>query len=74
MLELRRAGRRSRPVTGGKRHSFIEKEQLGPAAPAHQLPAASLIVEDTTSRALVVQRLPSSVLVAGSWMIPRLPV
>jgi hypothetical protein len=47
MLELRRAGRRSRPVTGGKRHSFIEKEQLGPAAPAHQLPAASLIVEDT---------------------------
>src|SRR5215469_4352759 len=47
MLELRRAGRRSRPVTGGKRHSFIEKEKLGPAATAHQLPVASFAVEDT---------------------------
>src|SRR5262249_29635154 len=41
------AAEEARPVTGGKRHSFIEKEKLGPAPPAHQLPATSLVVEDT---------------------------
>jgi hypothetical protein len=34
-------------VTGGKRHSSIEKEKLGPAAPAHQLPATFFVVEFT---------------------------
>src|SRR5437764_1696020 len=28
-------------------NGFIEKEKLGPAGPAHQLPATSLVVEDT---------------------------
>jgi hypothetical protein len=45
-LSIGGAAEEARPVTGGKRHSFIEKEELGPAAPAHQLPATSLVVED----------------------------
>ena len=45
-MSIGAAAEEARPVTGSKRHSFIEKEKLGPAAPAHQLPAASLVVED----------------------------
>ena len=46
-LSIGAAAEEARSVTGGKRHSFIEKEKLGPAAPGHQLPAAYLVVEDT---------------------------
>jgi hypothetical protein len=46
-LSIGAAAEEARPATGGKRYSFIEKEKLGPAAPAHQLPATSLVVEDT---------------------------
>jgi hypothetical protein len=45
-LSIGAAAEEARPVTGGKRHSFIEKEKLGPAAAAHQLPATPLVVED----------------------------
>jgi hypothetical protein len=44
-MSIGAAAEEARPVTGGKRQSFIEKEKLGPAGPAHQLPATSLVVE-----------------------------
>jgi hypothetical protein len=47
MLEHRHGGRKSTAGDRRQAHSFIEKEKLGPAAPAHQLPATSLVVEDT---------------------------
>jgi hypothetical protein len=46
-LSIGAAAEEARSVTGGKRHSFIEKEKLDPAASAHQLLATSLAVEDT---------------------------
>jgi len=37
----------ARAVTGGERHRFVEKEQLGPATAAHHLPVPPLVFEET---------------------------
>src|SRR5258708_11590278 len=64
------AAEEARAMSRRERSRLVEKEQLGPAAAAHQLaPAAQ---RQVTHARLAQRRV--SVLVAGSWMMPRLPV
>src|SRR6516162_7058194 len=71
----RAAAEEARAMPGGERHRFVEKEKLGPAAAAHHLPVPPLVSrEHKRATPWSIQRLPSNVLVAGSWMIPRLPM
>src|ERR1700756_2341496 len=60
-------------VAGGEGRGLIEKEQLGPAAAVITLRRRPRNSSTQVSRAGVDQRFFKSVLVAGSWMIPRLP-
>ena len=72
MLEHRAAAEEARPVTCGKGHSFIEKEEFGPAAPAHQLPATPLVVEDANEPRLA--RPAPAKQHFGCWVVDDPPV
>ena len=68
------AAEEARAMAGRERGGLVEKEQLGPAAAAHHLapPAPEFADAGEPRRARPAPR--QQVLVAGSWMMPRLPV
>src|SRR5215467_1485235 len=65
---------KARAMARRQSDGLIEEEQLGPASAAMTARRRPLYSQLQTSQVLVAQRLFSSVFVAGSWMMPRLPV
>jgi hypothetical protein len=66
--------KKARAVTRRKGHGLVEEEKLGPAPASHDRASSSLVL--ATAHQLCLCRPPSGqqVFVAGSWMMPRLPV
>jgi hypothetical protein len=63
---------KARSMARRKSVGFIEEEQLGPASASHDGSTVPFVLTATDEPGL--GGLFSSVFVAGSWMMPRLPV
>jgi hypothetical protein len=68
------AAKETGTMAGRKRGRLVEKEKLGPAPPAITSRRQPLNSQTQVIHAGLDQRFFNKVFVAGSWMMPRLPV